>query len=149
MTNSDGDNWEEDCSHISTAIWLPDSRGCAAATPSDAAKCGWIPLKTAPQFRWLIQADDWWSRSIYHGTPLQLPRSEALLISASLYHKCKESWEILQRQEQYVRSAVGMRTNKPALDSFWNGNPVPHRISVWMQRCQAHRMQVASHHLIT
>lgn len=124
MTNSDGDNWEEDWIHISKAIWLPCSRDGSTVAPGNASKCRKIPLKTAPQLRGLIESENWWSRSIYHATPLQLLRSGALFISVSPCHKCKKSWGILLRQELKVCSTVCMSTNKHALGSFWNGNLV-------------------------
>lgn len=37
MTNSDGDNWEEDWIHISKAIWLPSFRDGATVAPGNAA----------------------------------------------------------------------------------------------------------------
>lgn len=70
--------------------------------PGNAAECRKIPLKTAPQLRGLIESEDWWGRSIYHATPLQLPRSRALLISVSPCHKCKRSWGILRKQQLSV-----------------------------------------------
>lgn len=102
MTNSDCDNWEEDWIHISKAIWLPSFRDGSNVAPGNAAECRKIPLKTAPQLRGLIEFKDWWGRSIYHATPLQLPWSRAILISVSPCHKCKRSWGILRRQQLSV-----------------------------------------------
>lgn len=128
MTNSDGDNWEEDRIHISKAIWLPSSRDSSTVAPGNAAKCRKNPLKTASKLRGLIESEDWWSRSIYHATPLQFPRSRALFISVSPCHKCKKSWGVLLRQELQVCSTVCMSTNKHAWSSFWNGNLVHFKV---------------------
>lgn len=99
MTNTDGDNWEEWCSHISNALWLSSPRGSSLAA-GKAAECGKFLLKTAPMLRWLIDSEDRRSRSIHHGVFLQLPWSKTLFISVALCYKWKEPWGILRRQGQ-------------------------------------------------
>lgn len=92
MTNSDGDKCEEDCSHISKAIWLPNSRDRATAAPGDAAKCD--PTKK----KQCHSSDDWLSLRIdradqsimVHRFSFQGPEPYSLLHRPA----------ILQRQEQ-------------------------------------------------